>query len=36
MGMGGPIEGYNKQLADITAAIYGNFGIAHLLQLKTQ
>lgn len=34
MGMGGPLEGYNKQLADITAGIYGNFGIAHLLQLK--
>lgn len=36
MGMGGPLEGYNKQLADITAGIFGNFGIAHLLQLKTQ
>ena len=36
MGMGGPVESYNKQLTDISAAIYGNFGIAHLLQLKTQ
>lgn len=36
MGMGGPLEGYNKQLADITAGIFANFGIAHLLQLKTQ
>lgn len=35
MGMGAPIEGYNKLLGDITAGIYGNFGIAHLLQLKT-
>ncbi len=36
MGMGTPIAGYNKMLGDITAGIYGNFGIAHLLQLKTQ
>lgn len=36
MGMGGPVEGYNKLLGDITAGIFGNFGIAHLLQLKTQ
>lgn len=35
MGMGAPIEGYNKMLGEITAGIYGNFGIAHLLQLKT-
>lgn len=34
MGMGDPIEGYNKQLAGITEAIYGNFGIGDMLKLK--
>lgn len=35
MGMGEAIEGYNAQLAEITRAIYSNFGTEGLLDLRT-
>lgn len=35
MGMGTPLEEYNSHLEKITTGMYSNFGIAHLLKLKT-
>lgn len=35
MGMGVPVAEYNAMSAKITESIYGNFGIAHLLKVKT-
>ena len=35
MGMGGPIGEYNNVLGKITEGIYGNFGIGHLLKVKS-
>jgi NAD(P)-dependent dehydrogenase (short-subunit alcohol dehydrogenase family) len=35
MGMGDPIDGYNKQLAEITTGVYTAFGIEGLLTLNT-
>ena len=34
MGMGDHLEGYNDNLGQITAGVYGAFGIDHLLQMK--
>lgn len=34
MGMGTPIEPYNKSLEQLTSGIYGAFGIGHLLKVK--
>lgn len=34
MGMGDPIAGYNEALSQVTAGIYGAFGIGHLLSVK--
>ena len=36
MGMGGPVGEYNSVLGKITEGIYGNFGIGHLLKVKTK
>jgi NAD(P)-dependent dehydrogenase (short-subunit alcohol dehydrogenase family) len=35
MGMGNPVGEYNIALSNITEGIYGNFGISHLLKVKT-
>lgn len=35
MGMGGPIGEYNAMLSKITEGNYGNFGMGHLLKVKT-
>jgi NAD(P)-dependent dehydrogenase (short-subunit alcohol dehydrogenase family) len=34
MGMAGPIGEYNNALGNLTEALYGKFGIAHLLRVK--